>query len=407
MDRTIRLTTDERVRTNMSNQNQLPLALDLRVALYLFVMTIPADMFPIMKNFSVAQVFGFIFIVIIAVRGKWFLRMPEKPFWAFLGYYCMFAISVAWMNPYFLTYWRERLFQLTQLLAFFWVVAILVEHKAIREGAMAAYSYSLLVLVIFARLGVPGFIPERAQLIYKERVQVGGTDPNGFTVIIGIALIFFLERMLRYYLKNGKIQKKFIPIVAYLIVEIIFAGSRGGQLAVLGGLLILLFTKKYNISRPKMIKYGLIVLVFYMSLSYFDPFMSERWEETIKEGRMSGREDIFPASIEMIKRKPTLGYGPAEHLYVLGPMTGKEMRDPHSSFIWTMHEVGLVGGLPYLIGFLLCGWIAFKKNRKVGDNLPLALWMIVFIASNDVTLLYSKTAWLVLAIATSRIREHH
>lgn len=405
MDATSQLTTDERIRRSWANQ--LPMALDLRAALYLFIVTIPADIFPVAKNYSVAQVFGIIFMIIIAVRGKWFMRMPETPFWAFICYYGMLAFSVGWMNPYFLPYWRERFMQLTQLLAFFWVCAILMEHKTIRDGTMAAYSYSSLCLVALARLGVPGFVPERAAELYKGRVQVGGNDPNGFTVVIGIALLYFLEMMFSYYQRNLKVQKKFLPVVIYLIIEIVIAGSRGGQLAVLGGLLVLLFTKKYNISRPRLIGYGLVLLVFYICLSYFDPFMSERWEETIKEGRMSGREDIFPASIEMIKRKPVLGYGPAEHLYVLGPMTAKEWRDPHNSFIWTIHETGLVGGLPYLLGFLMCGWRAFRKNKKVGDNLPLALWTIVFIASNDVTMLYTKTAWLVLAIAASRIKGHH
>jgi hypothetical protein len=389
------------------NKSELPMALDLRVGFYLFVASIPTDMFSLFTNYSVPQLLGVVFFIIIAVRGKWFIRMPVRAFWYFFAYYGMILLSVQWMNPYFFAYWRERVFQLTQLMLFFWVCAILLEHKRIREGALAAFSYSVLIMTVLARLRVPGFVSERAMEIYKDRATVNLADPNQFTVLIGITFLIFYRKATKYYEDNGKWRIRYFPVLLFLIIEIVLAGSRGGQIAVLGGILVAIFARSYKRGTKRIRNIGIIFIVAFVLTSYFSHDMSARWQETIVGGSYSGREEIFPESINMIKRKPVLGFGVGEHLYILGAATGKMTRDPHSSFMWVVHEVGLVGGAPYIIGFLLCGVAAVKKIKITGDNMPLAYWTVLFIASNDITELYQKMTWFLLALAVSKPKENH
>ncbi len=381
-----------------------PLALDLRLVLYLFIASIPAEMFEIFNKYSIPKLLGFIFLIIVAVRGRWFLRMPTLPFYFFLVYYAFIAFSIEWINPFFYSYWKMRLFQLTQLLFFLWVCSFLVNYKKIMIGALQSFSYSLIILTLCANFRVPGFVAEEAVEIYLSRATVGKVDPNAMSFMLGVPFLYFLNQMLSCYKEKSKIRFRYIIVLGYLLFEIIKAASRGGQIAIFCALVALLFTKDYAIKKINTFLIILSTILIFSIASAFNPEMSQRWERTINEGSMSGRENIWPEAINMIKRKPFLGYGPGEHLYILGPAVGKEMSDTHSSFVWVIHEVGIIGGSPFIIGFIISGVLAFRRRKGYLENLPFALWVLALVANNDYTALYSKTTWFILAIASSSER---
>jgi O-antigen ligase len=407
MDEVLRLGKTKVNHQLYNYEEELPLALDLRFVFYLFIASIPAEMFEIFIRTSMPKLLGFIFIIIVAVRGKWFLRMPTAPFYFFLIYYGFILISIEWINPFFFSYWKMRVFQLTQLLFFMWVSSYLINYKKVMIGAIQSYSYSLVTLFLLATLRVPGFVAEEAEEIYSSRATIGRVDPNAITFMLGVPFLYFVNQMLNYYKERNKIRYRYIFVLGYLLFEIINAGSRGGQIAILCSLVALLVTKDYAIKKINTFLIILFIILIFSVVALFTPKMSQRWGETIYEGKMSGREKIWPESIKMIKRKPLLGYGPGEHIYILGPATGKEKRDSHSSFIWVLHEVGILGGSPFIIGFILSGVMAFRKRKGYLENLPLALWILALVANNNTTSLYSKTTWFILAVASSMERKHH
>lgn len=386
---------------------QDPIAFDLRFAFYLFVASIPLEVYAIFQNVSIPKILAAVFLIIIAVRGKLILRMPEIPFWFFLCYLSMIALSIQWLNPFFFGYWRMRLIQLIQLLLTFWICSILMSYKRIVQGAMAFYSYTVLFSIVLVNLKVPGFVAQEAVKIYGERATVGLSDPNSFTFNLGVSLIYFVERMINYFIFRKKISLTYLIIIVYLLVNVTMAGSRGGQIGILIGLVTFILTGDYGFKRGQMVAIILTVLILFVVSVFTNQEMKERWEETFTEGRASGRETVWPEAINMIKREPVLGYGPGEHVYILGPPTGKERRDPHSTFIWVIHEVGLVGGIPFIIGFLYCGVIAYKKRKGSLGSIPISLFLLALVANNDYTALYDKTTWFVLAIAASREIQKH
>lgn len=209
-----------------------PLSLDLRFVFYLFVASIPAEMFEVFNQYSIPKLLGFVFIIIVAVRGRWFLRMPTTPFYFFLVYYAFIAFSIEWINPFFYSYWKMRLFQLTQLLFFLFVCSFLVNYKKIMIGAVQSFSYSLVILTIMANLKIPGFVSAKAEEIYFERASVGLADPNAMTFMLGIPFLYFINQMLSYYKEKNNIRLRYIIILIYMLFEIIKMGSRGGQIAI-------------------------------------------------------------------------------------------------------------------------------------------------------------------------------
>jgi O-antigen ligase len=324
-----------------------------------------------------------------------------------MTYYSVVAMSIQWINPYFFKYWQSRLTQLTQLFLFFWICTAIMKYRKLLTGALATYSYSTLIFVILADLQIPGFVTVEAAEIYRGRATVGGADPNIYTVVMGVAFIYFFEKLMTLFKDNRKLYLRYIIILLVLAINIIDAASRGGQIALVFGMASLVFLKHRQYGKKTAITLGLLLLTLFITVSYYSPTTSERWKETFQEGRMASREEIYPEAIDMIKRKPILGYGLGEHLYILGARTGKETRDTHNSFLWTMQEVGLVGGIPFLIGFMMCGVYAFKKRNGYFGSMPFALWMLALFGSLDVTLLYNKTCWFILCIAVAREREKH
>jgi len=383
---------------------EVPISIDLRIVFYLFVASLSAEMFKLFDFASIPKLLGFTLLIIVTVRGKLLLRMPTAPFYFFLWYYSFILLSVRWLNPFFFSYWKMKIFQIGQLLILMWITSYLVNYKKILIGALQSYSYCLIVLTILSHLGISGFVSEQAEEMYGERATVGIVDPNRMCFMLGIPFIYFMHQMLTYYKEKNKIRYRFFIVLGYLIFEIIRTGSRGGQIAILSGIIALLFTKDYSLKKYSSFFIIVLTIVVFVTASFSNPKMKERWELSIKEGNMASREKIFPESIKMVKRKPLLGYGLGEHLYILGPAVGRIKRSPHNSFLWVLHEVGFLGGSPYIIGFILCGIMAFRKRKGYLENLPFALWVLALMANSDCAAYDSKTTWFILAIASSSER---
>lgn len=384
-----------------------PMSLDLRMCFYLFVATIPAETYPIVSNYSISQLLGVIFIFVIGIRGKWILKMPTKPFWFFAIYYTIVLISVQWLNPSYFPYWQKRVGQFGQLLFFFWICTILVSYRELAKGAIAAYSYSLTIFITLAKLHVPGFVSETAMDVYQERATIGDADPNGFAIKSGIALIYFLDKFLQKYEERRGFNWLYFSLITYLSVVIVQTQSRGGQLAVLVGLITYVFTRKFKFNKRKILTLMTLIILGFTIYAYKDPHMARRWKQTIEDGDMSSRERIFPEAVKMIERKPVLGYGLCDHLWVLGAATARDQRDPHNSFFWVLHELGFVGGTWYIVAFIMCGVIAYKKRKGTLDNLPFVYYMIIFLASLSLTMVYLKVTWFVLSLAAAEDQKHH
>lgn len=389
------------VRESLSYSQETPLALDLRAGFYLFVASIPMETYQIFNRFSIPKLLALVFIIIIAVRGKWFLGMPPKPFYFFLANYAFIAFSIQWINPFFYSQWKTRIFQIVQLLLLYWVSSYLFASKKLLIGALATYSYTLIGLLMLVELKVPGFSMSEGEKIYGERVSLGVTDPNAMTYMIGLAFIFFVHKIIqRYSLKKG-IDKIHLVLLLFILYEIISLASRGGEIAILSAMIVYIVLYPNKIIKKKVFLILTAILVLLTVGTIVNQLTSERWKETIVEGSMSGREKIWPAAIEMIKRKPILGYGIEENLYILGAYTGKERRDPHSSFLWVLTEVGLLGGLPYIIGFLYCGYLAFINRKKEYGFVIFSIFVLCLVSNNSFSAMFLKLTWLILAIATS------
>jgi O-antigen ligase len=186
-----------------------------------------------------------------------------------------------------------------------------------------------------------------------------------------------------------------LPLLAVLVQT----GSRTGVAAFASGFVV--YQLPYRHSRPRVTALliaalGGLTLVYMVANS---SIAASRWEQTLYEGNVAGRDKIALAALELMQERPLFGWQPIRFWYQLGDRVGLfgEMRDAHNLFLHLFLEVGVVGALPFLIGLGLCGRAAWRARWGNLGLLPLALLVTTLAANMANTDLVRKHLWIVLA----------
>src|SRR5258708_26209534 len=135
---------------------------------------------------------------------------------------------------------------------------------------------------------------------------------------------------------------------------IIETGSRGGVLAVGGGLVVLMFTAggnlKVRLRNGPVTALALGVLAY---AAFTATVMKNRLEATAETGTLAGREQLWPSLVDMALEKPLAGWGPINNQYEVAARTtdmAREHRDAHNLLLELLTALGLAGAAPFLVG---------------------------------------------------------
>jgi O-antigen ligase len=127
-------------------------------------------------------------------------------------------------------------------------------------------------------------------------------------------------------------------------------------------------------------------------------FEGSRWQAA-EQWNFAGRERIVPSAWQMFEEKPFWGWGPATNVRELGQRTsGAEVLDTHNLPLWLLTEVGLVGAIPFLVGWILCLALTWKTRNGHYGMMPFALNLGFFLTNQANTLYNLKLFWIILAI---------
>ena len=188
------------------------------------------------------------------------------------------------------------------------------------------------------------------------------------------------------------------PVAAMIGLALIQTGSRGGLMCAVGGVTVLLLQGEH---RVRSILFGLVALMLLGLAAWQSPMFRARLLAA-DEGSLAGRENIYPATIEMISEKLWLGWGPTENQYEIGQRIGeekKDRRDAHNIVLELLSATGIIGAIPFLIGMALVIGAAWRARKGALHLLPLAFLVTVLIGTISGTWIASKILWLAFAIA--------
>jgi O-antigen ligase len=243
------------------------------------------------------------------------------------------------------------------------------------------------------------------------RLTIDHVNADGVAGMMALGAHAFIGLSIDQTLRNRWIRVTFMALALFPLTAMVYTGTRGGILAFLAG--VALYVLPYCGSKRKIaaIVGATIAVVSVVYTVVNNQSVYTRFEKSYDTGHMSGREKIYPASIEMISEKPLLGWGPIMLLFELGPRSlGKELMDPHNLFLYLLMEVGLLGAIPFLIGFGLCMRAAWTARSGSLGLFPLVWLTTLLVGSMSGTPLRSKLFWLVLMVSlasgASIVKQH-
>jgi O-antigen ligase len=288
------------------------------------------------------------------------------------------------------------LFTRIQLIILFWVASSLLRDNKLARSALLALSMASLLLSLGMIFKIPGFyVP-----MTEGRVTSVGANPNGIALNIAWAVIILLG--LQSDKSVQRLWYKVLSVVSilFLLVALMFTGSRGGIGALVIGASIYLLPS-LGIKRKKaLLLWGIFTIVTIVYMVVNDPAVSSRWEKTYYEGNTSGRDKIAEAAITMISERPIFGWQPVSSYFELGRrVKWRGARDPHNLYLHLLIEVGFVGMVPFLVGLWLCVRAAWKARQGEMGLMPLALLGILLAATVTGSMLTEKQTWLFLALS--------
>jgi O-antigen ligase len=384
----------------------------VRAVFALFVLSVPFEAIDFLatgNEFSIARLIGILMIGVALTQMEICFARPPKAFWMFAGYLFVLAavgMTVAWDYRDAV---KVKLVTLAQLLILFWIASNLLRYPKVARYAIAALAAATLGVAVLDIAGIG-----RTPIPGSGRISMFGDDPNSIagTLSLGILAWIGLGRELK---RQGTKWAMYwwipCPIIAATVIR---TGSRGGVIALLSGILMLLLEKSERRKRARS-RFAVVAIAVLFVLGLLTSATSvARWQETLLEGKYSDRDRIPPMAWGMFLDRPLIGWGPVRNIAELGARRGpiwsvEELGnrrgwvslDTHNGLLAVLTEVGLTGLIPYALGVWLCLRAAWRGRRRAYGVIPLALVTCALVVNMSVTWNNRKFYWLILALGSA------
>ena len=385
----------------------------IRTCYYAFVLSIPFETVLYFNKqndgshsgVSASRVLGVLLFALALVETRLCFRKIPAAFWLIAWYLAAFSLSQLWIPGEFDARFREAQLTLIQFGALFLISANLFADEEFRKRVLRVFGWGMVLVAVALILGAFGM-----DMSGEGRGSIQSENPNALAGLFALAalcmvgdpLVISSERRLPYALLA-------LPAAAVLGAGIMTTGSRGALTALAAGIAGLAACGgKANRSvraAVAVVVIGLFGVLVWREFENGTP-MAVRLEKTVDRGDTAGRTGIYDAAWQMFVDRPMLGYGGVMNRVVLGTslnyasgQTGSAERDTHNQFLAVLTEVGLVGGLPFIVAVFLALWLSWKYGRRTGESLPFALMCTNFAFSMSGTGYREKIYWIIFAVA--------
>jgi O-antigen ligase len=375
----------------------------VRYAFLVFVFSIPFQSVELpyiakgmlsLANLSGLAFFGLYLFHVVIFRKS----LPEVPVairW-FIGYFVVYAFVGSVLDEEPGREYLTGLVSLTQIIVFFWCASDLLKDQRLAKSCLLVFALAGVVLAVGGLLNLPGFVPE-----VRERTRTLGMNPNRLaSLMTSTAIIlgaFCLTETHWTRVRKAVICSLMLPVFSSLVST----ASRAAVGGFVIGALIFLFGRGGVQQKlvASLLTIGAIATLLFLLVA--NPAASRRWERFFQEGDTAGREEVWPAALEIIGEKPFFGWGRTSGFEELADRLAKahERFSTHNFVLHLLIEVGVVGTVTFLVGLGLCLWAAWRAREGPLGILPLALMTSVLTMMMTHTGLTAKQFWLFLALA--------
>lgn len=377
----------------------------VRAALYLYVGSLPFEVpergsVPIEVHTGT----GVLLLAAALLQPRVMFAAPPQAFWWFSLYF--FVLVVLGTVTHHVGQWLKDIVTFFQVLLLFWTTSVVMRVPREATRVMAVFACACCVLAVLQVLGITTSVAEVGAV--AVRMTALGQNPNTLAHNMSVALLILVG--LGY--RSGRAPVGLRPLIwsgcVLLGLTIMPTASRGALLALLAGLAALVVVRTLTAPQARTIVAAGVLLLGLTVAAYRSDPMRDRLVSSAETSDMAQRENLFPAAWAMFLDKPLLGWGPVNNRFELErlvPRIELPFRESHNMTLELLTEVGLVGGVPFLIGVLLCLRGAWHALKGPHGALPMALMLSLLVMKMGTAGIATKMHWLILAIAVASTRE--
>ena len=327
-------------------------------------------------------------------------RVPGALWW-FAGFLWVFLVSTLFHDWVNMGDVRHYFIVLVEAVLVCWAAVNLCSRAGVGTAALWCFVYSALARSVLPMLGVG----RTSYTVWTggERMTAFGQNANFSAILLSAGLVTLLGLTYGRPGTSRAMKVAAWPIGLLIGTAIIETGSRGGLLALGGGLVALVFTAGGDLKVR--LRNGIVTLLALGLITYAAftaTVMKNRLEATAETGTLAGREQLWPSLVEMALEKPWAGWGPINNQYEVAARTtdmAREHRDAHNLWLELMTALGLAGTIPFLMGLGLCVVAAWRGRSSPYGIVPFALIALFLVANISTNLAAYKPFWWVLAVA--------
>jgi len=291
---------------------------------------------------------------------------------------------------------------LAQLLATTWITATCLEDNS---------SLELIAWWLMFSPVAPGFFMIRDFLTGShtstalaqrgrdlgERMSFAGADPNlsAFRCAVGTLAGIHLG------LNSRNIYRKLVvfPVAAFITFSSLLTGSRGGVLALIGGMAVLLFNSAPRRKATVLLAVAGFTVLLVTTIPHLPNGIASRYmgiETEVTSGDMASRKFIYKEAVQSFNQDPTLGVGYLAFASASRRRGGLGLA-AHNDLLQVLLDLGLVGLGIFLIMLGGIAWNAFLAPAA-SRGFMLSLLTCYIISALSITLISSKFAWAVFGV---------
>ena len=345
-------------------------------------------------------------IVGLIVFGSWLLNLLltgrkiifNRSFAIFLIFICWVGLSLLWVQD--VEGGLARYFTMIQYLFLFLLTINLIKTQ--RDLKIV-----LIGLMIGAIISIPFSISLFVDNVIERARIYDAQNPNAYGTSIGLTLISSIYITTKC--RNKFLRLLLIVICVFLMVSLIVAQSRSSWLGIIAASGVFIWYSKHRIRNMILIllmaSAGVVAVFQFKMINVEMIARTAELAEVASKG--SDRFDIWRVGAEMFKDHPVKGVGVSQfsrnyNRYRYRTYGVKDDlfpgRDPHSVYVTTLVEHGIVGFIIFL-GFLYSVWREEKLPPKSRPWLAASFLVFLMGASFPHPYNLSKEYWLFLAIA--------
>jgi len=366
---------------------------------YLVVLVLPFEQLVTIGGFAVTKWIGLLFFLVAITRWNLFFEKVPPALWLLLVF---FAFGMLMDFIHFPHFYFAVLNEFVRPILM-WVLMVATYNLAIHGRFRRVMFFLVISAIIYAAfqsldLMESNVSEESINGESGERFAVLGTDVNFAAVYCGLGLLYGVLHGPNMIKTSKGMRLISILGVMFGMAALVKTASRGGALAIVGGILAIAFTVKGFTKQIGVFFLVACLLVGMGSVVMHNAYFHARIQDSVEDGKSSGRQEIWEEARQLIREAPVTGYGYRMYMDHLGARTGKMQRATHNTFLMVLITAGWLGGTFFFLFYLLVlksVWVC----RTHGEGKVLFIWFAsLFCGMLTLNLEITKWFWMILAL---------